>query len=190
MARQLSLLAVIAVTTALQGRAEQARAFREDFEQGIKGWTTENHGNYLSLAVVQRGKQPGFTFKVSLEKARTNKTDTAFQLRSPRFDVTAGQVYLLKFDSRHNVNLTRAGPYGEGKSWANCVIWYDRQGQEIAFRRIKGFDASTETWHLDRRLFRAPGGATSARLQFGADAPEFSTGDYWCIDSVSFVPIR
>ena len=54
--RRVVMATLVALATALQGRAEQASAFQEDFEQGIKGWTTENHGNYLSLAVVARGK--------------------------------------------------------------------------------------------------------------------------------------
>lgn len=83
-----------------------------------------------------------------------------FNIKSPMFDVTAGNIYTMSFMD-HWWNGTAGNGYGR-------LIFVDAAGAIVSFKSIK--TGVSETWTRLSLEAVAPEGAVQAYLMFGADS--------------------
>jgi len=171
---------VLLLSTA--GLAEEV--FKEDFEGDISAWKTSNYTNALTMGVVSGGA--GGSNQAYEIRRDAGKTDIAFGLTSPAFEVKEGKTYILSVEMKNSYNTSKPIQFGKEKGPANKIFWLDLNGNKISEQKIVGFGAPNEEWHTVKIPAPAPANAARAQIKFATDWPDIFGGLYWRIDNIKF----
>lgn len=184
---------VMCLATSTIAQAEEV--FKENFEGDVSVWKTSNYQNLLTLGVTDDGAfSTRKAYKISFQGSGG---DTAWSLTSPSFPVKAGKKYILFIAAKNTHRMD--------KMYGTCFIWLDNEGKEISKTEImgenpRGFDVSAygspkwrkrwnrggdEVWHVCMtEALQAPENASSAKLCFAQDFPDFKPNTYIAIDEI------
>ena len=109
------------------------------------------------------------------------KLDTGFRATTPAFAVTPGRDFAVTARVRGTYNLRFARGAMECK-----VDWLDATGAKTGDPFHFGLDVGASRWRNARACGTVPAGAASAKVTLGADEPNFRTGQWLALASVSF----
>lgn len=167
----------VAVTAAGVACREDWRVIgRMDFGDS-KGWRIDNYSKRLSIAVGNEflGRRCLYV------GGPTNRRDTAWNAKSPRFSVPKGigrcrvqmKVYSDKMLSAAKEPLSDISC----ERWQNAVYWYDGSGKEIGTGPFTYFTAGEGRFTDVVSDLTVPREAVAGMLRFGFDNPNIGPGE-------------
>ena len=138
----------------------------------------ENYEYRVVRAFEVMDKAPVMT----LRNAARKKNDTAWLLLSREIPLPASAKQLTaEIDFR--AALIWNVPNNPKTPFRNCVIWYDGNGKKLKSVDI-AYKGIPEEFSLTRIPLEVPQGASSFRIQFGADNPNIVDQQYIAYRSV------
>lgn len=142
-----------------------------------KGWRIDNYSKRLSIAVGNEflGERCLYV------GGATNRRDTAWNAKSPRFAVPKGigrcrvqmKVYSDKMLSAARQPLSDISR----ERWQNAVYWYDGSGKEIGTGPFTYFTAGEGRFADAVSELTVPPDAVGGVLRFGFDSPNLGPGE-------------
>lgn len=154
------------------------RAFYDDFEGDPADWSVTNYENKLSIGLDAEGRTGRCLRVANLDASG----DTAFELTSRRFPVTAGTPFRLQIQWRSNMSLTLLS--GHKGLYMTQLQWLGADEQPTGSTPFV-FGEGAGRWETLTLLGKAPETAVAAVIRIGCDNPNLSRGDYLSIEDVA-----
>jgi len=170
-----------------EGRLQLARRweriFFADFEQGLKGWRTENYQGKLETGPADDG-QGGKCLQVMNRKA---KGDTAFEVASEPIPVRGGARFQFGFRWRSTLSMTAL--VGHKGRYMSQLQWLDAAGDSLEPTPFR-FGPACKQWQEVRLRLAVPDQAVNVVIRIGFDEPNFAIGDLLAMDDIRLELLR
>ena len=153
-------------------------AFEANFAEGLPGWEIKNYCNNLKIGVEEL-----FGERALSVASADRGADTLFAVAGERFPVNAGCGYTVMVRARGDVQMADAA--GQRDRGGTAVEFFDANGSLLKRDRF-GFNSVPDAWSDSEFRSTVPAGAVSARLDIGADYPNFKKGEKLLVSRVSF----
>ncbi len=168
----------------MDGKVTVARVsqnvFADDFSRDSGLWLPFT--NFENLLTFTYGDLDGVKALV-ITKDTPTPTDTAFELTSKPFPVTAGAAFTYTITARGDTDMSRAR--GHSKSYHNRIQWRD-QDQQILAETPYAFKNTPDRLIATAITGTIPEKAAFAVLRLGADSPNIDAGAYFALTAVTF----
>lgn len=153
----------------------------DNFLQDSGKW--EAFTNYEDILVATFGGDHLGTKGFLIKHGQKPDSDTAFEMTSKPFAVTAGSEFILTIAGRASVEMKNSN--GCGELYHNEVKWLDKDGKVLPPTPIV-FSLGNKGVTEQKIYGKVPKNAVSAVIRIGADNPNIVTTNYLLFTRVAF----